>query len=143
MIGVEEAAEEVEVALEVVFGDASEFAEPVAEETVAVLAVVDVRVPDVEVLGVVDREVGVDPVGGFDTVVDSVLVGAEDHRSIAVLGYCFVGALEVLTHQKAAAAGVSPDEGHNGRSVGVEGAASLFCAPGPGVRLSRFFSRQR
>lgn len=122
-------------------GDAAKAAEPLSEETVAVLAVVDVCVAESEVVVVVDREVCVDAVAIVDIIVDSVLIGAENDVFVRVGCDVFVSCLQILTDEKAVLTVAAADERQDWRFVSVERSASLFERPrSRGSSCSRPFS---
>ena len=55
----------------------------------AVLAHVHVRVADHVRLRVIDGQMAIDPVVVLDFVVDSIVIGTQDHALVAVLGDAF------------------------------------------------------
>ena len=80
--------------------DPSKLRQPLAKEAVAVLESVCVSVTDDVGGGVGDGQVAVHPLLGLDSVVDRVVVSAEDDATVAVLCDVFVSVLEVLADQK-------------------------------------------
>ena len=66
----------------------------------AVLARVCVGVTDHVGGGVGDGQMAVHPLLVLDVVVDRIVVGTEDHASVAVLGDILVSVLQIVTDEK-------------------------------------------
>src|SRR5699024_1048118 len=97
--------------------DAPELRQPLAKETVAVLAGVCVGVTDHVGVGVGDGQMAVHPLLILDVVVDRVAIGAEDDASVAVLGNIFVSILQIFTNEKPNSSVIPTDECQDRRFV--------------------------
>ena len=90
--------------------DTSKLRHPLAKEAAAVLADVCVSVTDDVGVGVGDGQMAVHPLIVLDSVVDRVVISAEDDATVAVLCDVFVSVLEVLADQKPNSSVIPTDE---------------------------------
>jgi hypothetical protein len=80
--------------------DTSKLHQPLAKETVAVLAGVCVSITDDVGVGVGDGQMAVHPLQFLNIVVDIVSIGTENHASVTVFCDIFISVLKILTDQK-------------------------------------------
>jgi len=97
--------------------DATELRQPLAKETVAVLASVCVSVTDDVGVGVGDGQMAAHPLRLLDVLADRVAIGTEDDASVAVLGDVLVGLLQILADEKLNSPVIPTDECQDWRFV--------------------------
>ena len=71
----------------------------------------------------------VNPVVVLDIVVDSVVIGTQNHALVTVLCDVFVDVLQVLSNQKPNSSVAPTNECYDRRFVSLKGSASLFESP--------------
>jgi hypothetical protein len=84
---------------------------------------------DDEVIGVVDGQVAVNPVMCIDSIVNIVLIRAENHAAIVTFSNLLISILNSLSNEKPNWSVALTDECHNRWFVLLEVAASFFENP--------------
>lgn len=97
--------------------DTPELRQPLAKETVAVLAGVCVGIADDIGVGVGDGQMAVHPLLVLDPIVNRVIVSTEDDAAVAILSDVFVGTLEILADEKPNSSVGATDECQHWRFV--------------------------